>query len=83
MSEVRTLGPKGQIVIPKAMREILGLKRGYRVVFELKNQQLRLRAEGDPEKFVEEFCGVVNKKLKNKIDLKKLYESELEERYGL
>lgn len=79
----RTVGPKGQIVVPKDAREYLGLKPGTQVIFEVKNRELTIKPELDPEKFVEEFCSVPGKKLKKEIDLKKIYEQQLEEKYGV
>lgn len=78
----RTLGPKGQIVVPKDLREHLGLKPGSVVVFEVEGKKLILRPEADPESFVEEFCSAP-KKLDEKIDLKKLIDEQLEERHGI
>ncbi len=78
----RTIGPKGQIVVPKDVREYLGLKPGTRVTFEVRERELVIRPEADPEKSVEEFCSVIPKKLKKPINIKKIIEEELEERFG-
>jgi AbrB family looped-hinge helix DNA binding protein len=83
MRFVRTMGPKGQIVVPKDVREHLGLKPGSRVTFEVKEKELIIRPEVDPEKFVEEFGSSFPNKLKKEIDLKKLYEKRYEEEYGI
>lgn len=37
---------KGQLTVPKDVRERLGLKRGDRVVFEFEGDSVRLRVEG-------------------------------------
>ncbi len=37
----------------------------------------------DPKEFVEEFCGVVRNKLKEKVDLERMIEEEVEERFAL
>ena len=80
MIEERVMGPKGQIVIPKTIREQLGLKRGSRVLFDFENGELILRSQQDPKKFVEEFCSAVKKKLKKRISLDELYTIQIEER---
>jgi AbrB family looped-hinge helix DNA binding protein len=76
----RIVGPKGQIVIPKDVREYIGLKPGTRVIFEVREGELVIRPETDPEKIVDEFCSIVSKKLKKTIDVKKIIQEEYEER---
>lgn len=39
----RKMGPKGQIVIPKVIRESLGLTENQPVLMELQDKELRLR----------------------------------------
>lgn len=42
------VGPKGQVVIPKAMREQLGLRPGDEVTFELEDRTVKVgRAASD------------------------------------
>ncbi|MFV9631076.1 MAG: PIN domain-containing protein [Methanosarcinales archaeon] len=41
MNIVRELGAKGQIVIPKDVREHFGLRKGSKVVFEVKSDEIR------------------------------------------
>lgn len=40
-----TLTSKGQLTVPKDVRDQLGLKSGDRVVFELEDDSVRLRVE--------------------------------------
>lgn len=40
-----TLTSKGQLTVPKDVRDRLGLKTGDRVVFELEGDSVRLRVE--------------------------------------
>ena len=46
----RKVGPKGQIVIPKVFRESLGIKPGDEVLMEIKEKELHIKPEVDPEK---------------------------------
>jgi len=83
MSIRRKVGPKGQIVIPKVFRESLGIKPGDEVLMEIKEKELHIKPEVDPEKFIEEFCSIKRKKLTRKIDLEKVLEEGVEERIAL
>ena len=78
----RTLSEKGQVVIPKDIREYLGLKPGSEIVFEVKKGKVVIRPKTDPKKFVEDFCNLP-KKLKKKINIKRLIERQVEEEYDI
>ena len=79
----RKLGPKGQLVIPKVVREFLGIKPGDAVVIEVRGKEVLIKPGVDPETFVEDFCSLTETKLKKKLDLEKLLEEEVEERFAL
>ena len=79
----RKIGPKGQIVIPKIIRDYLGIKPGDMVVIEVREGEIVIIPGSGPREFVEGFCSVVKEKLTEKIDLERLIESEVEERLAL
>ena len=79
----RKIGPKGQIVIPKIVRDYLGIKPGDTVVIEVREGEVVIIPGTDPREFVEGFCSVVKEKLTEKIDRERLIESEIEERLAL
>jgi len=79
----RKVGPKGQIVIPKVIREFLGIEPGAEVLLEVRNGKLIIKPGKDPESFIEEFCSQVKDKLTREVDLKGLLEEEVEERVAL
>lgn len=72
----RRIGPKGQVVIPKVVREALGIQPGDEVVMEVREGELLIKPGLDPEKFVEEFCSV-GKKLTQEVDLEEVIEEEV------
>lgn len=76
----RTVSKKGQIVIPKDVRDYLGLKSGTEVVFEVKGREVVLRTKISPRKFIEEFTNV-GKKIR-KLDMKRIKKT-LEGQYAV
>jgi len=83
MHAKRKIGQKGQIVIPKVVRESLGIGPGDEVVMEIREKEILIKPEVDPVRFVNDFCSITSKKLTKKIDLEKLFEEEAEERLAL
>lgn len=79
----RKLGQKGQLVIPKVVREFLGINPGDVVVIEVREKEVLIKPGVDPERFVEDFCSPTETKLKKKLDLERLLEEEVEERFAL
>lgn len=77
------MGSKGQIVIPKIVRDSLGMKPGEDVVMEVRDREALIRPGMSPKDFVEDFCSLSAEKLKKKIDLERLLEQEAEERLAL
>jgi AbrB family looped-hinge helix DNA binding protein len=84
MISKRVIGPKGQVVIPKEMREALGLREGSEVVVELKEEGViirRAKPEYEEENFTDYFTRTHAQKLDKLIDAKKLVEEEVAERW--
>lgn len=80
----RRIGPKGQVVIPKEIRDRLGLKEGVEVIVELRGNEVVIKKVSPPvEDYVNYYIATYNKKLEHEVDLKKLLEEERIERAGL
>lgn len=54
----REIGEKGQVVIPKDIREFLGLKEREEIVFEVRGEEVVLKKKRDPKEILKEFLDV-------------------------
>jgi len=57
----RPLGEKGQVVIPKYIREMLNLRAGEKVVFEINDSGINLEKEETSGEFLEDFFNIARK----------------------
>ena len=74
MVRIRIVGKKGQVTIPKDIRDKFGIKEGTKVVFEVRGDEIVIKPEKSGKDFVEDWCSIVRRKLFTPIDLKKLKE---------
>jgi len=71
------VGEKGQVVIPKELRDQTGIKEGTEVVVEAKDGTVTIRRAGPPaESYVDYFTTTYSKKLDHEVNIKKLLEEE-------
>ncbi|MDP4039799.1 MAG: AbrB/MazE/SpoVT family DNA-binding domain-containing protein [Candidatus Pacearchaeota archaeon] len=54
----RQIGEKGQVVIPKDIRDFLKLKKGEKIIFEIIGNEITIKKEQDTKKFLEDFLDV-------------------------
>ncbi len=75
----REVGEKGQVVIPKDIREYLGLDAGVNITFEARDDEVIIKKEKNPIEIVEDFFNTpkIKKKLSTK-ELKEIYEEQYE-----
>ena len=79
MVRIRIVGKKGQVTIPKDIREKFGIKEGTKIIFEVRGDEIILKPEKSGKDFVEDWCSIVKKKSSRPIDLKKLKEEYYEQ----
>jgi len=78
----RVVGEKGQIVLPKDIRDYMGIKPGSEVSFEVRDMAIVIKSAVDPVKFVEDFCNIpkLKKRLTRK-DMEKILNEQYEEEF--
>ena len=69
----RTMGPKGQVVLPKDIRDQFNLNEGAEILFIVQDNEVRIKPAMDPLKFVEDFCAP-GKKIRKKPTINELRE---------
>lgn len=77
----RTIGPKGQIVIPKRIRDALGLKSGVDVNIEIRGKEIVISKPRIEGSYTEYYVSTGSPKLKETVDIKKIITEELSERH--
>lgn len=75
----RTLGDKGQVVIPKKIRDFFNLRPGVDLEFDIKDGRIIITPV-DSDSFLSDFCSIVRDKLHEPVRFKDIFEKEVEER---
>jgi len=76
----REIGEKGQVVIPKDIREFLGLREREEIVFEVKGGEVVLKKEMDPREILRDFLDIPKIKRKGSVkEIKKIIEGQYDE----
>jgi len=72
----RKVGPKGQIVIPKEIRDTLGLREGASLVFSLSGDVIELRSEPTAEQILRKFFTVKGKRTRRRVEWRTVLDEE-------
>jgi len=72
----KNLGPKGQVVIPKAMRETIGLKPGAEISLELRQDEIVITKPKIKGKYTEYYSSTRSSKLRKQVNIKELLAEE-------
>jgi AbrB family looped-hinge helix DNA binding protein len=79
-----TVGPKGQVVIPKEIRDKTGLRKGADVMVDVRGDEIIIkRVSPQAKSYVDYFTSTSAKKLNRDVDIKALLEDERNDRTGL
>ncbi len=79
----KSVGPKGQILIPKPMREAIGLKPGIEVTVELRDDEIVISKPKVESNYTEYYISTKAPKLKKSVNIKKLILNEVSNRHAL
>ena len=83
MTARRTVGAKGQVVIPKDMREQLGIAPGSGIIFDLRDGEIVVRPQRDSVEAVKEYVSIIKEKLREEVDLDEVAGEQARERLDL
>ncbi len=82
----RTVGARGQVVLPKDIREQFGFREGSEIAFEARENEVVIKPAKTPEQMVAEFCSISSKRIHIKDGpkwIKKVLDEQYEEEYGI
>ena len=79
----KSVGPKGQILIPKPMREAMGLKPGVDVVVELRDDEIVITKPKVEGNYTEYYTSTSSPKLRKSVNVKNLILKEVSNRHAI
>jgi AbrB family looped-hinge helix DNA binding protein len=79
----KNVGPKGQVVIPKRIRDALGLKPGVDVTIEVRGEEIVISRPKIEGSYTEYYVSTLSPKLKEPVDVKKIITEEVAQKHGL
>jgi len=80
---VKKIGPKGQVLIPKPIRDALGLHPGVEVIIKIRGDEVVLSRPKIEGNYTEYYVSTRSPKLKKTVDIKKIIIEEFTERHGI
>ncbi|EQB73039.1 MAG: AbrB/MazE/SpoVT family DNA-binding domain-containing protein [Candidatus Thermoplasmatota archaeon] len=77
MQKKITVGPKGEVVIPKEIREKIGIKEYSELIIDILDDSVIIRKiKPESVSYVNFYSTTYSRKLKKKIDIKKIAEEQ-------
>lgn len=79
----KSVGPKGQVVIPKRMRETLGIKPGVDVTLEIRDDEIVISKPKIEGSYTEYYVTTQSSKLRKPVNIKEIITEEVRQRHAL
>ena len=79
----KNLGPKGQVVIPKRMRDTIGIKPGAEITLEIREDEIVISKSKIEGKYTEYYSSTRGSKLKKIVNIKEIIPEEVCGRHAL
>lgn len=79
----KNVGQKGQVVIPKQLRDAMGLKPGVEVILELRGDQIVITKPKIEGSYTEYYSTTQAPKLKKLVNIKELIDQEVTLRHAI
>lgn len=82
MEKKMKIGPKGQVVIPKDIRDITGIKPNTEVIVSLNGNSITIKtAKPLTESYLKYYKTTYSKKLKNSVDINRMLDDEYDRNF--
>jgi AbrB family looped-hinge helix DNA binding protein len=82
MEKKMKIGPKGQVVIPKDIIDITGIKPNTEVIVSLNGNDITIRtAKPLTESYLKYYKTTYSKKLKNSVDINRILNDEYDRNF--
>ena len=79
----KNVGLKGQVVIPKQLRDAMGLKPGVEVILELRGDEIVISKPKIEGSYTEYYTTTQAPKLKKPVNIKELIDQEVTLRHAV
>ena len=79
----KNVGPKGQVVIPKQLRDAMGLKPGVEVILEIRGDEIIISKPKIAGSYTEYYTSTQAPKLKKVVNLKEIISEEVAQRHAV
>ena len=79
----KNIGQKGQVVIPKQLRDAIGLKPGVEVILELRGDEIVISKPKIEGSYTEYYTTTHAPKLKKVVNIKEIINQEVAQRHAI